>query len=100
MAVRVFVTPEATLQVRAINTWWRRERNAAPQLFSEELAAAFALLGAAPQAGRRYRHATVAGLRRILLRASRFHVYYKVHESNVIILAIWSAVRGMGPPLR
>jgi hypothetical protein len=52
MTVRVFLTPEADAQARAMDTWWRKERTAAPDLFSEELAAAFALLLAAPQAGR------------------------------------------------
>lgn len=100
MTVRIVVTPEAEEQVRAIDTWWRNERPAAPGLFSEELAAAFALLGDAPQAGRRYPHATVSDVRRVLLRACRYHVYYRLHENDAVVLAVWSAVRGVGPELK
>jgi len=98
--MRVVVTPEASQQVRNIEDWWRRERTAAPDLFAEELADAFALLNGAPQAGRRYPHSTVSDLRRVLLRSSRHHVYYRIHESDVIVLAVWSAVRGSGPEIK
>jgi plasmid stabilization system protein ParE len=94
------VTPEVTQQVHTIDDWWRRERPAAPHLFSEELAAAFALLGGAPQAGRRYPHPTIPEVRRILLRSSRYHIYYKIHEDDVIVLAVWSAMRGSGPEIK
>ena len=75
MTVRIVLTPEAEEHVRTVNAWWRRERSAAPDLFSEELAAAFALFRGAPQAGRRYSHPTVPEIRRVLLRSSRYHVY-------------------------
>ena len=82
MTTRVVATPEAEEQVRTIEAWWRRERTAAPNLFTEELAAAFALLGGNPQVGRRYPHPTVPEIRRVLLRSSRHHVYYKPHEEQ------------------
>ncbi|MBI2933720.1 MAG: type II toxin-antitoxin system RelE/ParE family toxin [Planctomycetes bacterium] len=100
MTTRVVVTPEAARQVRTINGWWRRERPAAPDLFAQEVAAAFALLNGAPLAGRHYPHPTVSDVRRILLRSSRYHVYYRIHQRDVIILAVWGAVRGTGPELR
>jgi plasmid stabilization system protein ParE len=100
MTVRIVVTPEAEEQARTIDSWWRNERPAAPSLFAEELAAAFALLGDAPEAGRRYPHPTVPDVRRVLLRSSRYHVYYRLHENDVVVLAVWSGVRGVGPELR
>jgi plasmid stabilization system protein ParE len=100
MTVRIVVTPEAEEQARTIDTWWRHERPAAPGLFTEELAAAFALLGHAPEAGRRYPHPTVSDVRRVLLRSTRYHVYYKLRENEVVVLAIWSGVRGTGPELK
>ena len=100
MTTRVVVTPEAAEQIRIIDGWWRRERPAAPMLFSEEFAGSLVLIAGAPQAGRIYPHLTVSEVRRILLRSSRFHVYYKIHEDDVIILAVWSAVRGSGPDLK
>ncbi len=100
MSARIVVTPEAEEQVRTIDGWWHKERPASPGLFSEELSAAFVLLAGAPQAGRRYPHPTVPEIRRILLRSSRYHVYYKTLEEDAIILAVWSAVRGSGPELK
>ena len=100
MTARVVITPEAAEQAHTIDDWWRKERTAAPNLFCEELAAAFALLTDAPQAGRRYSHASVAKVRRILLRATRYHVYYKIHDEAVMVLAVWSAIRGSGPELK
>ena len=52
-----------------------------------------------PQAAREYPHPTVPGVRRALLRASRYHVYYVLTDDVVIVLAVWSAVRGAGPSL-
>ena len=98
MTARIVVTGEAEQQARTIDTWWRQERPAAPGLFTEELAAAFALLGDAPEAGRRYPHPTVSDVRRILLRSTRYHVY-RLQENDVIVLAVWSGVRGSGPEL-
>ncbi|HEV3027583.1 MAG TPA: type II toxin-antitoxin system RelE/ParE family toxin [Planctomycetota bacterium] len=100
MIVGILLTPEAEEQARIIDAWWRKERPAAPNLFSEELASAFTVLGAAPEAGRRYRHPTVADVRRILLRSTRYHLYYKIYESSVVVLAVWSGVRGSGPELK
>lgn len=39
MNLSVRITPEAEAQIREINNWWRRHRNAAPDLFVDELAA-------------------------------------------------------------
>lgn len=100
MTVGIVVTPEAEAQIRIIDSWWRRERPAAPGLFAEELASSFALLSNAPLAGRHYHHATVSDVRRVLLRSTRYHVYYRLHESDVIVLAVWGAVRGSGPELK
>jgi plasmid stabilization system protein ParE len=100
MTVGIVVTAEAESQVRSIDTSWQVERPAAPALFAEELAATFSLLSSAPLAGRHYRHSTVHDVRRVLLRSSRYHVYYRVQESAVVILAVWSAVRGTGPQLK
>lgn len=100
MTARIVVTPEAEEQIRTIDAWWRRERPAAPGLFCEELAAAFSLLAGAPQIGRRYPHAAVPEVRRILLRSSRYHVYYRIHGEDVAVLVVWSAVRGSGPELK
>jgi plasmid stabilization system protein ParE len=98
----VIVVPDAELQIRAIDGWWRENRLAAPALFSEELAAAIELIAGAPRIARRRRHRGVPGLRRVLLRATRYHIYYapSTEGSCLFVLAVWSALRGKTPPLR
>ena len=99
--MKLRVTPEAEAQIAEIDRWWRENRLAAPDLFMDELAVAFDLIARLPGAGRRHRTAGVPGLRRLLLRATRYHVYYApVDERTLFVLAVWSAVRGSGPDLR
>jgi len=100
--VDVGTTAEADQHIRAASAWWQANRPAAPDLFAHELARAFTLLADAPDVGRPYHLRSIPGLRRLLLTASKYHVYY-VHDSarqRVLTLAIWSAVRGRRPPLR
>lgn len=99
MSVTVIVAPEAELQIRTIDTWWRENRPVAGELFVEELAEAVATLEAVPGIGGAVDHPTVKGLRRMLLRATRVHIYYVADDATVLVLAVWSAVRGAGPDL-
>jgi plasmid stabilization system protein ParE len=96
----VRTTPEADAQIRAIDDWWRTNRPAAPDLFLAELAASFDMIGHARHIGRLYRQSPIAGTRRILLKGSRYHVYYVARSEEVRVLALWHARRGVGPPLR
>jgi plasmid stabilization system protein ParE len=96
----VRTTPEADDQVRVIDNWWQRHRIAAPTLFLDELEAAFSLIGHAPDVGRSYRRSPIVGTRRVLLPRTRYHVYYVQLEGVVLVLAVWHAKRGSGPPLR
>ena len=96
----IIITPEAADDIRRVHEWWVAHRPSAPGLFLEELAEASALLAKSPDAGRRYGIRGVPGVRRWLLRASRYHVYYAHDGANVHVLAIWSAVRGRGPRIK
>ena len=100
MSIRVIIPATVGLQIDKIDAWWREHREAAPRLFSEELASALELLSGAPHAGKVYRHPDVRSVRRLVLRATRYHVYYRVAASEVTVLSVWSAVRGSGPDLR
>ena len=100
MTLPVRTTPEADAQIREIDDWWRRNRPASPNLFSNELAAAFDIIGHAPQIGRSYRRSTIPSTRRVLLKGTRYHVYYVPRSDEVMVLAVWHAQRGVGPPLR
>jgi plasmid stabilization system protein ParE len=83
-----------------IDSWWREHRPAAPRLFVEELAATLEMLAAMPMIGRRYRRYQDREVRRALMPATRFHAYYVVSKDELVILAVWNASRGYGPPLR
>jgi plasmid stabilization system protein ParE len=100
MTFQLVVPNRVEDEIRRIDAWWRRHRLAAPDLFVEELAAALELLASAPHAGRKYDHPSVSDVRRVILRATRYHVYYKIHSREVFVLALWSALRGTGPRLQ
>jgi len=100
VSLPVRTTPEADAQILAIDTWWRSNRLASPSLFLDELAASFDIIGHAPQIGRPYRRSPVSGTRRVLLSATRYHVYYVAQHDEVKVLAVWHARRGVGPLLR
>jgi plasmid stabilization system protein ParE len=97
---RVITTPEAERQLAEIDGWWRKNRPAAPDLLVTEFAAVSELIVAAPLAGRVYGHAHFPRVRRLLMRGTRYHVYYVVEGDTAFIVAVWSAVRGTGPDLR
>ena len=76
MSLLVRITPEAEAQIRIMDSWWRENRTASPNLFADELAAAFDLLGHTPHIGRQYRQSPVPDTRRVVLKGTRYHVYY------------------------
>jgi len=101
VSYRVQLTSEARRQLQDIDRWWTEHRPKAPGLVLRELARATSLLSMSPMAGKVFRSASFESHRRLLLRRSRFHVYYLVDEAArvVVIVAIWNAVRGHGPAL-
>jgi plasmid stabilization system protein ParE len=96
----VRTTPDADAQIREIDDWWRKNRSAVPDLFLHELTAAFDIISHTPHIGRLYRQSPVPGARRVLLKGTRYHVYYVPHPDEARVLAVWHAQRGVGPPLR
>lgn len=100
MSLPVRTTPEADAQIRSIDDWWRANRAASPNLFADELASSFDIIGHTPNIGRLYRRSPVPGTRRVLLKGSRYHVYYVSSADGVDVLAVWHGHRGVGPPLR
>ena len=92
-------TPLADLQILELDSWWREHRDKAPDLFEQELAVAFRTIGIAPLAGKRSPHPEIDGVRRLLMRATRNHVYYVVQQDYVLVLAVWGAIKGAGPEL-
>ena len=99
MTVRVAFAKRAARQVREIDAWWRENRPAAASLFSEELASALRAIEVAPNLGQPVSHGEAPDVRRVLLRATRHHVYFVFAGEVVRVLAVWSCLRGTGPNL-
>ena len=99
MTLPVIVSPQAENQIGVIDAWWRENRRSSPDLFAQELGEAFSTIALAPEAGHRYPHAEVKGVRRVPLRATRNHVYYVATADAVVVLAVWGGIKGSGPDL-
>jgi hypothetical protein len=100
VTLRVVLAAQAVRDVAEIDRWWRENRRAAPDLFLEEFSAALQLIGSAPYVGRHYRETAIPHVRRLLMRATRYHVYYVVSDRAAEVHTVWGAVRGAGPELR
>ncbi len=99
MTLKVLIPPSVDLAVLHIDLWWRAHRDKAPDLFEEEFAAAIELLAESPHIGRLYQPSRHQGTRRLLLRSTRFHIYYVVDGDVLSVISIWSAIDGHGPDL-
>ena len=97
MSRAVRATGLAEADIVSIDRWWRENRPAAPDLFVSELKLGASLVASFPLLGKRYPAAGVPRLRRYLLRATRYHFYYLPSESEILILAVWGAIRGTTP---
>jgi len=96
--VKVELSEQADDQVGKIDTWWRANRPAAPELFADELEAALTALDDTPTLGTRY-EAGVEGIRRVLLPRTHYHLYFLKEPDRLYVVAVWSAFRGRGPRL-
>ncbi len=95
--MNVELSEEAAAQVETLDRWWREHRADSPDLFLDELAAAISALAEWPGRGTLY--GPVPRVRRYLLRKTRYHVYFQAAGECVLIVAVWSALRGQGPRL-
>ncbi len=95
--MKVELSAEAEAQAKRIDTWWRKNRPAAPELFADELEQALQALAATPALGVRY--APKPSVRRLLLRRTHHHLYLVEQPARVYVLAVWSVYRGRGPRL-
>jgi plasmid stabilization system protein ParE len=100
MRYRLLIAADVWLQADAVDTWWRANRRASPNLFRDELNAGLERLETSPLATRPYDHeGQPPELRRLLLPRTRYFVYFEVDGDCVSVLAVWHASRGKGPPL-
>jgi plasmid stabilization system protein ParE len=96
--VKVELSEQADGQVKRIDAWWRANRLAAPDLFTDEVEAAFAALGETPTLGVGYEGAGQP-VRRVLLPRTHYHLYFTQEADRLLVVALWSAFRGRGPKL-
>ena len=97
--LRLLVVPNAERQVREATAWWRENRPAARGLFEEELARGYELITTQPCIGTRVFDVSIQGVRRFHLLRIHYHLYYRVNEDTVEVLALWHVRRGKGPPV-
>lgn len=83
----------------AIDDWWRANRGGAARLFRHELAIAVRQLRRAPGSATRYDASPIAGLRRLIMGRTRYHVYFGIDDVGEVVnvVAVWHASRGAGP---
>ncbi len=95
------VAKAADEQIRIIAAWWSEHRPASPSLFVTELADALELLMTTPGIGTAYLGSGAITIHRLLLRRSRYHVYFSYDgvADLVEVRAVWHASRGSGPTL-
>jgi plasmid stabilization system protein ParE len=95
------VTDAAEQQLREIVEWWTAHRDTGPQLVMDEFERCIALLRSSPDVGVRFHRARVPGVRRLIMRRTKHHVYYLHDDANAIvyILAVWGAPKAGYPVL-
>ena len=98
MSVHIHFRAGAREEAVAIDRWWRTHRPAAPTLFVDELEQTLSLLRAQPLAGRVTRDDQgLVQVRRIFMRRTHHHLYYRFDGAVLDVLAIWHSAR-RGPP--
>lgn len=98
MSRRILVSKRAHREIQNIDTWWVANRELSRDLFYQELSEAMDIVRRRPTLGQRYPSQT-GNVRRLLLRGTRYHLYYKALPGKVLVLSVWSAIRGRGPKL-
>lgn len=99
--MKVRFSPGAAESIEAADRWWIENRRAAPTLFEDELGLALQLIEDRPLAGARVAdpNAQFDDLRRVVLGATRFLLYYRVSEETVEVLLVHQSNRGDRPRL-
>jgi plasmid stabilization system protein ParE len=97
--LRIEVTAHAQTQIASAVEWWTKNRPAAPDAVLEDLHRTLGLLSVQPTMGARARQATLSGVRRVTLSRIRYHLYYRVVDGALHVLALWHTSRGLDPKL-
>jgi plasmid stabilization system protein ParE len=98
--ITVVVVDAAEEQLREIGEWWMANREASPLLLMDEFERCVSLLESSPDVGVRFHRSSVPGVRRLVMKRTKHHVYYLHDEPNAIvyIIAVWGAPK-LGYPV-
>ena len=98
--MKVEISKRARRNAERIDAWWRKHRDA-KDLFAKEFQEAIQLLETEADPGTPRPTARRTGLRRILLKKTRRHIYFEIRdrEQVVRILSVWGATRERDPEL-
>jgi plasmid stabilization system protein ParE len=90
--VRVEVTERAQREVNRLGRWWLENRDKAPELFEDELSAAYFRIATDPNAGKLYTVSCGRRILRVLTGKTKNHVYYHQHSPGIIrVVSVWGA---------
>ncbi|MBQ11158.1 MAG: hypothetical protein CMJ45_06385 [Planctomyces sp.] len=99
MPLGLRVVPSAEREIRDATAWWQVNRPAAKNLLHDELARGFELITNHPSIGAQAIDTQLGGVRRLLLYRISYHLYYRVDQDFVEVLAFWHTSLGQGPSL-
>jgi plasmid stabilization system protein ParE len=89
VARRILITiPRAQRQIAVAPTWWRKNREKAPDAFDANVARAFALILEQPAAGMIVRKTSSLRTRRLYIARISYFLYYEVSDSAVIVIRL------------
>jgi hypothetical protein len=98
--VKIRIARRALREIERAARWWREHREHAPELFEEELRDALERIRRSPQSSKIARVSRGRATYRVLMRETKYHVYYRVEPPDVVLIqSLWSAVRGAEPKL-
>ena len=82
---RLEYAPGVDAQIESALRWWVKHRDKAPGLLVREIERALALIAATPEIGQRAKTSQFGRLHRMLLPKTKYHVYYRVLESDAVV---------------
>lgn len=101
MALAIEFSPEAEHMLEAAEARWASGHEVSDNPLLDQIARAADLLRENPELGVVYRRGGFRRETRRLLLRSGWHLYYSYERarSTIVIVAVWYARRGSGPPL-
>ena len=98
-ARRVEITAAAQDHIAAASAWWAEHRTAVPDAVIDDLDRVLGLLLVEPEMGTKARSTRLPGVRRVTLSRIRYHLYYRLVDDAIQVLALWHMSRDQGPEL-